>query len=485
MDDHLFQRVIEATSRFDALDLLTAVAALQLMPANISRTVRLDILAHAIATHAVRTDRAKASLDDLRRLCNEDPLASFAITRGGNAAQGDRDLSLAMFDRLLAISHHIANFGYSSDLLHFRLADTGLAILRSGRLGTEGDAFSEGLKAYMSAYASDVRSRSVRDFGRHWRRGDGGGSSTVMDRLKAPSEAEFGASLAEFFDLMIAAVDIPRHERSSVAVLPRAELVAALAGRLSWSPHKVGQMLDRLTTTPRESFLAPQAPFKPADVYPWKFGRRLSCLRRPFLQIEHNGEQKLLWGFRHMFQSTGHLAAICLNGRLSATTPEMRSAISEMNDERGYQFNSVVAELLKRDGNIVELRKRTFGLLKMPHELGDIDVLVIDPAKRKVTAIECKDLALARTPQELSSQLEGLMRGAEHSQGVFTTRHGRRVNWVRENVNGILAHFGVATAEGWQVRGIFVVDEPLFATHLRDIGMEVVSIESLHRTGDF
>src|SRR5204863_2103577 len=81
MNDRLFRRVIEASSPFDALDLLTSVAALQMMPANISRTVRLDVLAHAIATHAVHTSRAKASLDDLQRLCNKEPLASFAITR--------------------------------------------------------------------------------------------------------------------------------------------------------------------------------------------------------------------------------------------------------------------------------------------------------------------------------------------------------------------------------------------------------------------
>ena len=158
--------------------------------------------------------------------------------------------------------------------------------------------------------------------------------------------------------------------------------------------------------------------------------------------------------------------------------------MSEMNDERGHLFNSTVAELLKRDGRIVESRKRKFGPLKMPRELGDIDVLVIDSAKRQITAVECKDLALARTPQELSSQLEGLMGGAEHSQGALTTRHGSRVTWVRENVADVLAHFGVATPDGWQVRGMFVVDEPLFATHLRDIGMEVVSIESLHANGE-
>ena len=81
MNDRLFQRVIEAIARFHAIDLLTAVAALQMMPVNISRTVRLEVLAHTIATQAVDTDRTKPSLDDLRRLCNNEPLASFEITR--------------------------------------------------------------------------------------------------------------------------------------------------------------------------------------------------------------------------------------------------------------------------------------------------------------------------------------------------------------------------------------------------------------------
>jgi hypothetical protein len=73
--------VIETIARFDTVDLLTAVAALQVMPVNISRTVRLEVLAHAIATQAVDTKGAKPSLDDLRRLCNNKPLASFEITR--------------------------------------------------------------------------------------------------------------------------------------------------------------------------------------------------------------------------------------------------------------------------------------------------------------------------------------------------------------------------------------------------------------------
>jgi hypothetical protein len=58
MNGRLFQRVIEPIARFDTIDLLTAVAALQMMPVNISRRVRLEVLAHAIATQAVRRTRS-------------------------------------------------------------------------------------------------------------------------------------------------------------------------------------------------------------------------------------------------------------------------------------------------------------------------------------------------------------------------------------------------------------------------------------------
>ena len=171
--------------------------------------------------------------------------------------------------------------------------------------------------------------------------------------------------------------------------------------------------------------------------------------------MEHSGEQNLLWGMRHMFHSTGYFATICINGRLSATTSEMRSAMSELNDERGYQFNSAVAVVLERDGRIVEPRKRTFGSLKMPRELGDLDVLVIEPAKHRVAVIECKNIALARTPQELAGQLESLTGtgGTEHTQGAAMARHGRRLKWVRENLSAVLAHFGIEDVDGWGGEG--------------------------------
>ena len=40
--------------------------------------------------------------------------------------------------------------------------------------------------------------------------------------------------------------------------------------------------------------------------------------------------------------------------------------------------------------------------------------------------------------------------------------HGRRLNWVREHLSAVLAHFGIGDADGSEVKGMFVVeDEPL------------------------
>ena len=154
-----------------------------------------------------------------------------------------------------------------------------------------------------------------------------------------------------------------------------------------------------------------------------------------------------------------------------------------MNDVRGDQFTDEVAKLIERPGRIVRVRISDFGEVRMPLERGDIDVLAIDRAAKLLTAIECKDLALARTPQELANQLEGLMRGADNSEGKTVTRHGKRLIWIRQNLPAILRHFNEDDPDGWTARGIFVVDEPLFVAHLRNIGMEVVSLESLHAEG--
>jgi hypothetical protein len=156
----------------------------------------------------------------------------------------------------------------------------------------------------------------------------------------------------------------------------------------------------------------------------------------------------------------------------------MRSAMSRKNDRRGRAFNDLVANAFATmEGALVRVRVAALGQLKMPRQLGDIDVLVLLPAIRTLLVVECKDLALARTPDELSHQL-GKFVGDDGAEGDATKRHRGRVQWVASQQAAILKHFGIIE-HGWRTEGLLVVDEPLFAVYMRTLPMRVVSMEDV------
>ena len=240
-----------------------------------------------------------------------------------------------------------------------------------------------------------------------------------VTELDVASAAEFGIPLKEVIDLMIAAVNIARTgDGKVVARLERQELESRLVVALGWPPEQVSSVVGQLTLMHRPDFLSPPAPFTKRDVYPWKFIRALSYLRRPFVAIPVGDSTMVMWGPRHVYVAARYLLAICYSGRLPAKTPEMRGAMSASNDRRGKEFNDEVASVLGKDTKrVVRSRATTFGSLRLPKEFGDIDVLAVDEAEHVVRVIECKDLALARTPDELSNQLTAMLPRSGHEDG--------------------------------------------------------------------
>jgi hypothetical protein len=90
--------------------------------------------------------------------------------------------------------------------------------------------------------------------------------------------------------------------------------------------------------------------------------------------------------------------------------------LAEINDRKGKDFNDRVADYFLSPGNIVERRVKKIGQLRLrgpSGDLGDLDVLVAMPARRLLRIIECKNLAGARTPFEMSNEVDELFRGSD------------------------------------------------------------------------
>ena len=99
---------------------------------------------------------------------------------------------------------------------------------------------------------------------------------------------------------------------------------------------------------------------------------------------------------------------LCLDGRLEAKHARMKALISRLNSDAAEAFNDGVADTVEdKPDLIVNRRVKKAGRLRgADGPPGDIDVLAANRSRRRLFVIECKDLALARTPREMSQQLD-------------------------------------------------------------------------------
>lgn len=400
---------------------------------------------------------------------------------------GFRPMSLSVYDELLALASEIIEFGTESDLIHLKLADFHYSILPSGRLGANRTGFAQIMEAYFPSYGLAEMQRTRRNFDRNWDRGESPQTpSEKFLKIGAATKIEFGHTLRELNELMIEAYNISQESNSfAVARMPLTELINELVSRLEWSVEKVEDALNLLSLKKRDQFLKPAAPFQAADVYPWRYNRPLSYIRRPFIQREGNGILEVLWGPRNLFDVMNYLTHLCLNGRLQAQSPEMKKLISEMNNERGEDFNSLTAELFRTHGDfIVRERVKKIGRKRISDtegDLGDIDVLIANPKKKTIMVVECKDLAIARTPNEMSNEIMNLFQGSESKKSIVE-KHTKRIEWIKTNLEDVMSWLNIQSKGKWRVEGLIAVNQPLFTPYLKKSPIPVVSYEELARS---
>jgi hypothetical protein len=400
---------------------------------------------------------------------------------------GLRPMSYGVYDQLLAIGNQIINFGFTSDLIHNELADIKLSILTSGRLGSDESQFEKARSSYIPSFLSGEIVRRTNYFESYWRKKEAVVEESDFEkRIDKACLLEFGHSLVELLDLMIESLSIGQELNPVVACLPLDDLANRLAEQLGWQKGKVIAAIDFLSLKPRIDFFGPESPYRKEDIYPWRFNRSLSYIRRPFIIRNSPRGVEVLWGIRHLYDAGHNLFALITSGRLKANCKEMKIILSEINDNRAINFNNRVFNLFEQDSDLIV--KKNIKKIGKKHvrdskglDLGDIDVLVANPKKRILEAIECKSLALARTPTEMRNEIENLFEGGKHRSIV--ERHQRRTTWIRAHLKEILLwlNIGSVSSEKWKVMPLIVTDIELMTPFLRKSRMDIISILELEK----
>jgi hypothetical protein len=459
---HLFERLKERLADLDPTGLLEQLAVEQEALAFLAVRNRLLVPSQAACfgddSSAVR--KARESSRDVTTTAIANRFLIECVT--ALPPTGGRPLGVGLYDELLAIANQIVQYGYLSDAIWCDVAETELGLLPSGRLGISRDEpYHAAVAAHVAALSDRTLDDARRQFERHWARPATSPSAYDPTDLDAAFAAEWGVTATQLSHLSGELIDISRGAPRQVATRTLDELTEEVAERLEWSPALVASALPMLSLGPLDHY----PPFTNAvDVYPWRFSRDRSAARRPLLQRPTASGTEVVWGPRAVYRSGRYLLDQVVSDRLKVVqSHEMRQYITRTRQAETSAFNDAVARCFHTSESVsVRKKVKRVGKLKLARQngddIGDIDVLVIDVEQRVILAVETKDFEFARTPVELSNELEKLFGESESA----VTHHSERLEFLvrnRETIHEVLGLPGVP--RDWQVRGLIVTSMDL------------------------
>jgi len=377
---------------------------------------------------------------------------------------------------LLSLAREIAERGTTSDFLHHRLADFGVSILESGRLGVERD---HPVHQAMETYAGNSGSRSLRDAQSDESVGDSDGELNPFDMTEffalsvKAARAEFGFTFHELREVCGGLLDLGAADQ--VNRVDRTIAIAEISSSRGITTATVGRVLDKITLVPRASFMSIGN-----DAVPWRFNRDMSYVRRPV--VLHGSD--LVFGFRTVLRLGPFWVDNLLSGRLQgrAETDEMIKFISQTRRRINDQFAQQVARELGWLGFTTRLSVKKIGGKRVAdpdgNDLGDIDVFAFHGATSTIVAVEAKDFEIARTPVEIANEVEKLFTGKNGKRSTVEL-HSRRIEWLRDNIVIVAADLGLPPNAHVKVLGAVVTSEPLLMPLVTESPFPVVAIDDL------
>lgn len=441
---------------------------------------------------SVIRERARRSLyDPPRRACfPEDPVdrrqspialdTSSIATRflveyvAARPPSGLRHPTPSAIDRLMALADVIIQRGHAADIEYLGLANTNARMLRSGRLGINDVAFRR-IRAGLEPALSVERIREAESaFARRWNRGTGEGG--IEDRIDRASMAEWGFTFTQMAGVIGGAAGVSLDMGVPVVTMPFTEAVAMISANAEIDNGLVMAILEALSLNPRQRFDRVDKPFDQTDVYPWRYNRQLSLLRRPFVRTQVEGASHLMFGRRTALECGYYTMDLLMTSRLRSRSSEMTKLKGHLSVERGKAFNQIVADDLRQrlDGPVLSAVRKV-GPHRIADDIGDLDVVGVDSAHRVIWVVECKSLSRARTPHEISWELHDLLGGSAAEPGLLA-KHLRRVAWVSDHLPEVVAHLEQSGTD-WRVRSAFVVDEDLLGPYLRETASPVLTLD--------
>ncbi len=363
--------------------------------------------------------------------------------------EGTIKASFDDIDRLLVLMHEIANYGFLSDAIHFKLANPTVGKLKSGRIGISREFFDEKLEPFVVAHTKESVDKYIENFEKRFeissyteKDSEDNKKSTdkELDNIDKAFFEDWGIGYINIYKFCYSCFMICIESKSSTISMNESKLLKKLVDEFELPEEEVNAGIERFSISKRPDYWKAPEGFNNNEVFPWKYNREFSFARRFIIKHENEkGESILTWGFRNAISAQKQLHYLLHEGKLNNGGKNIEKLLGIFRERKGKEYRNKVRDWLKRNKNLTvidyEVEISPNGHLKADKEYGDVDILVHDTETKIIWSLECKDTNKAKNIHEMKKEMDNYL-GREGGKGMIK-KHVERHNWLVNNADKI------------------------------------------------
>lgn len=408
--------------------------------------------------------------------------------------QGSKWPNFDDIDELLALTNQLTEWGSLSEAIRMGIDDPEMGLLPSGRIGIEKTLEREAFKPYAVAKTESALFQNIEDFESNYvtvRPGRSADSTKEAEALDRAFGAEYGLSLTTMSKIIGALANEGFTNANSCMELEETRLKEILTSIDGIGANDIKSALDLLTLLERDSIGKPPEGFTANDIFPWRYNRPISYIRRPLVRISNANKVYYLYGYRHLIQFVENLMSLLYSSKLpGAKSEEMISWLAGASGKKGNPFREEVKIWFEQHSHFQVIphevqmdRNAPKGHIQADKHYGDIDLLVIDHSDKIIYPIECKNIQGGRNVHEMKVEMDDYLgRDGKDKKGKIY-KHLRRHQWLESNKD-ILTDL-VPSADGYAIKSFILTADEIALGYLRkgDVPLPVKSFSFLRKNG--
>ena len=392
---------------------------------------------------------------------------------------GDKKTSQYDIEYMLAKASEIIEWAYIGDLVHYRMMESPIELLKSNRIG-----FDHHILNKTSIAMGNAREQKMSAIGKEnikkLEKFTPKAKQIEFKEFEQAFLSEFEYSLEEFKEVILYLLKYSEKDNrflNNINEIDISYVIKELNDKIS--KENILKILDKLSLQEREDYLKPPKPYTKEDVYPWRFNRELSMTRKPL--IINNG--KIIYGYRTLSSSVMFLFNLINSCKFKAKSLDMKNYISKIEKIKGQDFNDKVFnyiftnEEVILDKNVKKINGKWI-VNNKNQTLGDIDILCIAENEGIINLIETKDFSLSRNFYEIYN--EYLKMFDISNEKSFYNKHMKRVEWIKNNISDVISQYKLPN-KNWKVTYLFVVDDYLISKDTFDVDIRISTLTDLNK----